>query len=135
MPAIRNRHHGGPRLSPEAKTLTVTLSAPGNGTLSNLSSAGVYDASSGVYSVTGTPDVLTDAIRGLVFTPAAQPGINVTTTHFAIALGGGGPVDTTTSVTSARQVLGLAAVPVHLIVISVSPDGSGFAAPTTRQDQ
>jgi Ca2+-binding RTX toxin-like protein len=108
------------------ETVTVTLSTPGYGTLSTLSS-GSYDASTGIYSVTGTPAVDTAALRALVFTPIEQPGADVTTTGFAISPGAGGAVDTVTSVTSVEQILGLGAVPVNQIAISVSPDGSDFA--------
>jgi hypothetical protein len=109
-------------------TITVTLSAPGNGTLSNLS-GGSYNVSTGVYRVTGTPAVTTAALRTLVFTPIAQPNTDVTTTDFAIDPGSGGAVDTTTSVTSVQQIYGLATVPLNQIVISASPDGGAFAAP------
>jgi Ca2+-binding RTX toxin-like protein len=113
-------------------TVTVTLSAPGNGTLSNLST-GSYDASTGVYSVTGTPAIDTAALRALVFTPIEQPNTDVVTTGFAISPGAGGLGDTTTSVTSVRQILGLAAVPPNQIAISVSPGGTNFAAPVNGQ--
>ncbi len=110
-----------------SNTMTVTLSAPGNGTLSGLS-AGSYNAATGVYSVTGTPAVLTAALRALVFTPIAQPNEDVATTGFMIALTNGGAVDNATTVTAVQQILGLAAVPINQIVISVSPDGNSFAA-------
>ena len=108
-------------------TVTITLSTPGNGTLANLSTGG-YDPSTGVYSVTGTPAIDTAALRALVFTPIEQPNTDVVTTGFAISPGEGGVTDTTTNVTSVRQILGLAAVPLNQIAISVSPGGTGFAA-------
>ena len=114
------------------ETITVTLSTPGNGTLSNLSTGG-YDASTGVYSVTGIPGADTAALRALVFTPIEQPNTAVVTTGFAISPGEGGVTDTTTNVTSVRQILGLAAVPPNQIAISVSPGGTNFAAPVNGQ--
>ena len=111
-------------------TATVTLSAAGNGTLSNLG-GGSY--SGGVYSDTGSASAVTSAIDALVFTPAAPAsGVYVTTTGFTIgaAGAGGSSSDSKTTVTAVVQVLGLAAVPTNQIVISVSPDGSSFAVPT-----
>ena len=112
----------------DTPTVTVTLSSPGNGTLSNLS-GGSYDPTTGVYQVTGSAAADTAALQALVFTPTAQANVNVTTTVFTISPGGGGAADSTTSVTSVQQILSLADLPASQIVISVSPDGSGFGAP------
>ena len=65
------------------KTVTVTaaLSSTLNGALSHLG-GGSYNATTGVYSVSGTPAAVTTALDGLVFTPTIHqvaPGGTVTT--------------------------------------------------------
>jgi hypothetical protein len=115
-------------------TVTVTLSDAAGGTLSNLG-GGTYDSLAGVYSVTGTADAVTAALQGLAFTPAPPTTGFIRTTGFTVVVSGpGGTVsDSSLSVTSAQQVLGLAGNPTGNDAISVSPDGSTFNAPTLGQ--
>ena len=87
-------------------TLTVTLSSAANGALSNLG-GGSYNATTGVYTVSGSASAVTTALDGLVFTPTANqvlPGQAVTTT-FTIAANDGiaAPATDSTTTVIARE--------------------------------
>ena len=70
----------------QTETVTVGLSDPANGTLSDpnaTTDGGSYDSGGGVYTVTGSASEVSAALDGLVFTPTIHqvaPGQAVTTT-------------------------------------------------------
>ena len=84
-------------------------------------------------TVSGSATVVTAALQGLVFTPAAPTGVPVATTSFVVSVTGpgGNAENTGISVTATQQVLGLGDTSESQVVVSVSPDGSSFPAPTS----
>lgn len=91
-------------------TVNVTLSGAGNGKFTNLG-AGSYNATTGVYSVSGTPAAVTSALDGLVFapTPHQAPGETVATgfTISATDTAQASATDNATSVLTVDAPLGL----------------------------
>ncbi len=86
------------------ETITVSLSAPGNGTLTHLG-GGQYDPVSGLYTTSGSPAAVTAALEGLVFVPTPRqvaPGGSVSTRFIITDLDtfGQSTSNTTTTVTT-----------------------------------
>jgi hypothetical protein len=109
----------------QTETVTVTLSAPANGTLSSLG-GGSYNPSTGVYTVTGLATAVTTTLDGLVFTPTGHqvsPGQSVTT-GFTIKDTDTAGISVTDSTTT-----------VIATAIAVTPTISGAVAGQTLTDQ
>lgn len=112
------------------ETVTVAMASPADGALSD-ADGGSFDPLTGEYTVSGTPGQVNTALANLVFVPSAPSSGYLGTTTFEIEVSGtGGSVSASTNVTSVQQVLGLATISAGNLVISVSPDGTGFAPVT-----
>jgi hypothetical protein len=118
----------------ESEAVTVSLSSAANGTLRNLG-GGSYDATRGVYTVSGTVAAVAAAVEGLIFTPTTHqvPPGQIVTTRFTITetdAAGHSSSDTTTTVVATA-----AATPP--LVVNTAGGGSyvyaWFAAATVRE--
>jgi fibronectin-binding autotransporter adhesin len=110
-------------------TVTVTLSDPGLGSISDIQ-GGSYNSADGVFTVTGPPGTATTVLQSLKFTPFASTNGFVTSESFTLAVSndiGTATPATTSTIMAVTQVLSLASS--TRISISASPDGSGFAVP------
>jgi hypothetical protein len=107
----------------QTETVTVTQSAAANGALSNLG-GGTYNATTGVYTDTGSAAAVTADLNALVFTPAlngAAPGQTIAT-GFTISDVDSAGLTATDAVTS-------------VVTTAVAPTISGTAAGQAITDQ
>jgi plastocyanin len=109
----------------QAETVTVALSAPANGTLTNLS-GGTYNPQTGAYTFTGSAAAVSTALQGLIFTPTAHqvsPGQTVATTF------------TVTDTDTAQQTAADSTTTVIATAVAVLPTISGTAAGQAISDE
>ena len=113
------------------ETVTVTLSTPAAGTLSD-SVGGTINPTTGVFAITGAPTLVSKALDALVFTPSQSTAWVDTTTFTLDVTGPGGSIGSSLIVAETQQILALgslsASTPAALSVNSVS----GSFGPTTK---
>jgi plastocyanin len=113
----------------QQQTVTVTLSAAANGTLSNFGT-GTFNTATRTYTVTGSAAAVSSDLDGLVFTPTAHevaPGQTVTTTFTVTATDSEGYSATD----GATTVIATASV----ITTGTSPSGTGLVGSLTANQQ